>query len=180
MDIIKEKSVCFSGHRTVRREDAETLKSNLSRAIDIYIRRGFDTFICGGAVGFDTMAAEAILEKKRVRPSVRLVLALPCRDQTSKWTNLSDLVKYREILGGADDVVYTSVFYTSGCMHLRNRYMVDSSSACICYLSEAREGQTLQLDWAVSETGCLQVDAHREKTDVSAGKDRVFSVQVLY
>lgn len=50
----------------------------------------------------------------------------------------------------------------------------------ICYLSEAREGQTLQLDWTVSETGCLQVDAHREKTDVSAGKDRVFSVQVLY
>lgn len=148
MDIIKEKSVCFSGHRTVRREDAETLKSNLSRAIDIYIRRGFDTFICGGAVGFDTMAAEAILEKKRVRPSLKLVLALPCRDQTSKWTNLSDLVKYREILGGADDVVYTSVFYTSGCMHLRNRYMVDSSSACICYKYSEKGGTAYTVNYA--------------------------------
>ena len=148
MDIIKEKSVCFSGHRTVRREDAETLKSNLSRAIDIYIRRGFDTFICGGAVGFDTMAAEAILEKKRVRPSLKLVLALPCRDQTSKWTNLSDLVKYREILGGADDVVYTSVFYTSGCMHLRNRYMGDSSSACICYKYSEKGGTAYTVNYA--------------------------------
>ena len=148
MDIIKEKSVCFSGHRTVRREDAETLKSNLSRAIDIYIRRGVDTFICGGAVGFDTMAAEAILEKKRVRPSLKLVLALPCRDQTSKWTNLSDLVKYREILGGADEVVYTSVFYTSGCMHLRNRYMVDSSSACICYKYSEKGGTAYTVNYA--------------------------------
>lgn len=148
MDIIKERSVCFSGHRTVRKSDAEALSNNLRRAIDIYIRRGFDTFICGGAIGFDTMAAEAVLEKKRVRPSVRLVLALPCRDQTSKWTNLSDLVKYREILGSADEVVYTSVFYTSGCMHARNRYMVDSSAACICYKYSDRGGTAYTVDYA--------------------------------
>lgn len=50
----------------------------------------------------------------------------------------------------------------------------------ICYLSEALEQQQIRLDWALSETGCLQVDAHREKTDVSDGKDRIFTVQVLY
>ena len=50
----------------------------------------------------------------------------------------------------------------------------------ICYLSEALEGQQIQLDWILSETGCLQVDAHREKTDVSCGKERIFSVQTLY
>ena len=50
----------------------------------------------------------------------------------------------------------------------------------ICYLSEALDGQQLRLDWALAENGCLQVDAHREKTDVSTGKDRVFTAQVLY
>ncbi len=50
----------------------------------------------------------------------------------------------------------------------------------ICYLSEALENQQLRLDWSLSETGCLQVDAHREKTDVSDGKDRIFTVQMLY
>ena len=50
----------------------------------------------------------------------------------------------------------------------------------ICYLAEALEQQQIQLDWNLSETGCLQVDAHREKTGVSQGKERIFTVQVLY
>jgi len=50
----------------------------------------------------------------------------------------------------------------------------------ICYLNEAREGQTLQLDWDLSAEGCLQVDAHRENTDVSGKRDRVFTAQVLF
>jgi acyl-ACP thioesterase len=50
----------------------------------------------------------------------------------------------------------------------------------ICYLSEALEQQQIQLDWNLSESGCLQVDAHREKTGVSQGKERIFTVQVQY
>ena len=50
----------------------------------------------------------------------------------------------------------------------------------ICYLSEALEQQQIVLDWNLSENGCLQVDAHREKTGVSQGKERIFAVQVLY
>ena len=50
----------------------------------------------------------------------------------------------------------------------------------ICYHNEAREGQQIRLDWELSENGSLQVDAHREKTDVSGKQDRVFSAQVLF
>ena len=50
----------------------------------------------------------------------------------------------------------------------------------ICYLNEALENQRVCLDWEVSETGCLQVDAHRENTDVSGRQDRVFSAQILF
>ena len=47
----------------------------------------------------------------------------------------------------------------------------------VCYLSETREGQNLDLHWDFAEEGCLQVDAHRE-TD---GKDeRVFSARLLF
>ncbi len=155
MDIIKERSVCFSGHRAVRAFEAEALRDRLSRAIDIYIRRGYDTFICGGAIGFDTMAAEEIIEKKKLRPSLKLVLALPCRDQTSKWTKLEDIVKYKEILGSADEVLYSSVFYTSGCMQVRNRFMVDNSSVCICYKYSNRGGTAYTVNYA--ENKDLQV-----------------------
>ncbi len=50
----------------------------------------------------------------------------------------------------------------------------------VCYLSEAREGQQVQMDWELLEGPCLRVDAHRQRTDVSPGQDRVFSAQVYY
>ena len=47
----------------------------------------------------------------------------------------------------------------------------------VCYLSEAREGQELQLSWEFTEEGCLNLDAHRcasEKTE------RIFSAKLQY
>ena len=46
----------------------------------------------------------------------------------------------------------------------------------VCYLQEAREGQTLELNWELQDGPRLQVDAHRE----SGGKqERVFAASVL-
>lgn len=50
----------------------------------------------------------------------------------------------------------------------------------ICYLNEATEGQQIDLTWQVFEDNCLQVDAHRAKTDDPAKYDRVFSLQMLF
>ena len=50
----------------------------------------------------------------------------------------------------------------------------------ICYLNEAREAQAVTLQWELSCDGCLLVNAHREKTDVSGKQERVFSAQVLF
>ena len=47
----------------------------------------------------------------------------------------------------------------------------------ICYHAEALEGQTITLDWQLSDDGCLQVDGHRPKTDVPDQQMRVFSAQ---
>ena len=48
----------------------------------------------------------------------------------------------------------------------------------ICYANEALENQEISLSWQLTEEGVLQADAHRSKTDVSGGKDRVFAAQV--
>ena len=47
----------------------------------------------------------------------------------------------------------------------------------VCYFSEAREGQTLDLSWDFLEDGCLQVDAHRKQDDKY---ERVFSARYLF
>ena len=47
----------------------------------------------------------------------------------------------------------------------------------ICYHAEALEGQKITLDWQLCDGPCLQVDGHREKTDVPGKQERVFSAQ---
>lgn len=50
----------------------------------------------------------------------------------------------------------------------------------VCYLSEAREGESLKLHWELTEDAFLAVDAVRENSDVSTGHGRVFSARVLF
>ncbi len=50
----------------------------------------------------------------------------------------------------------------------------------ICYLSEAREGQEILLNWQFLEDGVLQVDGRRERTDVPGEQERVFSARVQF
>ena len=47
----------------------------------------------------------------------------------------------------------------------------------VCYLSESREGQTLDMRWDFLEDGMLQVDAHRNAEEKS---ERVFSARFLF
>lgn len=50
----------------------------------------------------------------------------------------------------------------------------------VCYLAEAREGQTLDLNWELTDSACLQVDAHRQNPAQPDKQERVFSAQVLF
>ena len=47
----------------------------------------------------------------------------------------------------------------------------------VCYLSEAREGQELTLQWDFPEEGCLQVDATRPNGDKD---ERIFAARVIF
>ena len=47
----------------------------------------------------------------------------------------------------------------------------------LCYLSEAREGQTLQLQWDFPESEIMQVDIHR---DTDGRDERVFSARLTF
>ena len=46
-----------------------------------------------------------------------------------------------------------------------------------CYLSEALEGQKLELSWDFPEEGCLMMDAHRNQEDKS---ERIFAAKILF
>lgn len=101
-----EKICCFTGHRNLPPLKVNQVAQRLERAITQLLPSGTQYFMAGGAMGFDTLAAQA------------------------------------------DQVIYTSEEYTRGCMHKRNRYLVDHSSICICYLTEDHGGTAYTVKYA--------------------------------
>ena len=64
-------------------------------------------FGAGGALGFDTLAAQCVLSLKNQYTHIKLILVLPCITQTKGWSE-NDIAIYEEIKSQADKVVYTS------------------------------------------------------------------------
>mgnify|MGYP002524835049 FL=1 len=133
-------TVCFSGHREIPEGEREALSARLEAALIRLAEGGYNRFFAGGAIGFDTMAAEAVLRLRVRYPQIRLHLALPCRGQEKRWSE-DNRRTYDRIRDAADFVVYTSPLgYTHGCMQQRDRYLVDQSSVCLCYLTHLTGG----------------------------------------
>ena len=138
---------CFTGHRKIDREDLDKLNELLDRVIEKLTERGTREFRAGGALGFDTLAALAVLKKREKYPQIRLHLMLPCKDQAAKWSD-EDRQKYEYILKRADEVTYTSEKYTSSCMLLRDRRLVEGSDFCIAYCKRDTGGTAYTLSYA--------------------------------
>lgn len=114
--------------------------------IDLY-QRGIRHYKAGGAMGFDTLAARTILKLRKEYLDMELSLVLPCLTQTRGWS-AEDVEEYERIKAQADNVVYTSQEYTKGCMFKRNRYLVNNSSICICYLKKESGGTAYTVNYA--------------------------------
>lgn len=142
---MNKTTCCFTGHRLLPKKKIESICIKLNEEIDKLIALGVDTFISGGALGFDQIAGSLIASKKEMGVAIKLILALPCRDQDRQWQQKQKEL-YRYLFESADEVVYVSEEYTTDCMKKRNYYMVDHSAYCICaYLKKASgTGQTVR------------------------------------
>ena len=147
MILIKDQTACFTGHRKIPFLRKRKIKKRLKQVLVEAIEQGYRYFGAGGALGFDVLAAQTVLELKREYPEIKLILVLPCQDQTRGWAQ-KDIEEYERIKAAADKVVFTSKEYYSGCMHKRNRHLVDNSSLCICYLTEQSGGTAYTVDYA--------------------------------
>lgn len=145
----RETTCCFTGHRVLGNDfSRERLKSRIEKLIDM----GIDTFISGGALGFDTIAAEEVILSKKNHPGIKLFIYAPCKNQSEKW-NASEKAKYKKLLSAADFVDMPEFDYFNGCMKERNYRMVDASSFCIAYFNgeKLRSGTAQTLRYAESE-----------------------------
>ena len=118
---MKNLTCCFTGHRKIPENEEKAIQKRLELVLSHLIHQGVCHFCAGGALDFDTMAALAVLKLKTAFPHIRLILVLPCKEQTKGWAN---------------------------CMQKRNRHLVDHSTFCICYLSSSKGGTAYTVGYA--------------------------------
>ncbi len=145
----REKTCCFTGHREIPPEKKDEITRRLKETLIQLINRGYLYFGAGGALGFDTMAEQAVLSLKKEYPQIKLILVLPCKSQANAWS-AKDKEIYQEMIGKADKIVYTSQAYFRGCMQKRNRHLVDYCSVCVCYLTRDTGGSAYTVRYAIS------------------------------
>ena len=142
-----ENGVCsFTGHRVIAREHNEKIEELLARAISYAYGEGVRFFLTGGAIGFDTLAAKAVISFRMTHPDVRLVLMLPCKNQSLKWNEYERSV-YEYTLSVADEVEYLAEEYYDGCMKQRNARLAERCDMLVAYVGKKIGGsaQTLRM-----------------------------------
>lgn len=149
-DIVKAKTCCFTGHRPdklygydMNSEGNLKLRKSIRNAIVHHIENfGVDTFISGMALGVDMWAALEVIRLREKYPHIKLVAAIPCIRQWSKW-NPKDTLLWRQITQKCDFVhMVTNAPYTPSCMQIRNIWMVDHSKYIIAVYDGSESGGT--------------------------------------
>lgn len=144
---MREQTCCFTGHRQLPSEEQAEIANRLERVIAALYQKGIRYYGAGGALGFDTLAAQTVLRLRESCPGMKLILVLPCLTQTRGWRP-EDVTEYERIKAQADKVVYTDQQYAPGCMHRRNRHLVDHSGVCVCYLNRENGGTAYTVRYA--------------------------------
>ena len=143
----RQRTCCFTGHRSISESGYERISYRLEMELRKLIENGVTFYGAGGALGFDTIAAETVIRLREEFPHIKLILVLPCETQAFCWRQ-EDKDRYERIKGQADKTVLISREYTKDCMFRRNRHLVDGSSICLCYLTKGTGGTAYTVKYA--------------------------------
>ncbi len=138
------QTACFTGHR---KNVDEAGKIMMQKAVDFALAIGYKTFLCGMAMGFDSIAFDYVQKRKKEYKDITLVACVPCKGQEKNFPE-SERKAYYNRLKQADETVTLSEEYYAGCMHVRNRFMVDNSSCVIAYLRKNEGGTGYTVKYA--------------------------------
>ena len=144
--INKARAVSVTGHRTLYNDfNRERLEGMLMKLID----GGFDTFLVGMAIGFDTECFIALAKIRKFRP-IKIIACIPCKNQDALFSEKQkDL--YRRMVDSADERVVLNEKYTKTCMMERNRFMVDNSSVLLSYKRKEVGGTAATVRYATNK-----------------------------
>ena len=153
----RQISCCFTGHRPAklpwgyRESDPRcvSLKRRIADAVEAAYQENCRHFLCGMAQGCDLYFCESVLRLREAHPEVTLEAAIPCPGQDSSWPP-AQRERYARLVAACDYETVVSAQYTPGCMHRRDRYMVDRASLLIAAFDGTPGGTRYTVAYAMS------------------------------
>ena len=148
----EEQTCCLTGHSIIPPGEESKI---MVRARNILLRlireKNVRYFGVGGAVGFDMLITEYLLNLKAHKEhqlKIISVLPWPGWRETEDWT---DLLRMREdrILTRCDKVVYVRPEYEKNVFLLRDRKLVEGSAYCVSYCNRPRTGTAYTVRYAL-------------------------------
>jgi len=169
-DIPRGITCCFSGYRPEKlpwgtNESAPgclDLKKRIFDVVEALYVSGIRHYICGMALGADTYFCEAVIALREEHPDITIEAAIPCEEQAAKWTE-AQRDRYFSLVAQCDYETLVSRRYTSECMMVRNRYMVDNASVLLC-VYDGRFGGTMQTVTYARKEGIEIIELMPEKS----------------
>ena len=141
--INKAKAVAVTGHRRLY-DDYN--KKDVIQTFSSLIEIGYDTFLVGMAVGFDTECFH-VLEELRKEFSIKIIECIPCRCQDETFI-VSQKREYRRMIEVADEKIVLQEEYDKKCMLKRNMFMVDNCSTLVAYMRKESGGTAFTVNYA--------------------------------
>ena len=160
-----ESASAFTGHRPTRfcfgydeaDERCVKIKKLLAERVGTLIAEGVTIFYSGMALGVDQWAAEIVLGMKKDHPSIRLIAVRPCGTQSDCWTD-EQRERHRNTLALCDEVITLHEKYRRGCLHERNRFLVDHAQYLLAvYDGGSKGGTAYTVKYARQQGRCVTV-----------------------
>ena len=143
----RQQTCCFTGHRILPRGMEDELWNKTYAHLQPLLTQGVRYFGVGGALGFDTLIAERLLELRDIISPIKVILVLPFRSYQSRWTP-EQQIRAAKIEARADKIVYCSDAPSRNAFLYRDRHLVNGSAYCIGYCTRTIGGSAYTLRYA--------------------------------
>ena len=146
----KSQTCCFTGHRAIPQGEEAKILARVKSRIDKLILDGVLYFGVGGALGFDTMMAEYLIERRKRNSRIKIIEVLPFPEYRSKWTG-EQKQRASVIDAQMDKIVYCYDENSREAYLGRDRHLVDCSDYCISYCTRNTGGTAYTVRYALKK-----------------------------
>lgn len=145
------QTCCFTGHRNIPKCDEQKILTRVHYHLQPLMANRVKYFGVGGAVGFDMIVAEYLLDlRDRQGKKIKIISVLPFPEWREKW-NEDEIRRQDEIMRRSDKVTFVRDAYCKDVYLIRDRKLVDESGYCISYCNRRTGGTAYTVRYAMKK-----------------------------